>query len=102
MFAYKSIECFTSAIKSRHLIVVIFHLNPYMVFQTWNHGEKKRKRKAIILFIAYIADVSCLIGQETDISPLMRSKIAKVKVKGTTIKRTREKNMRLFYSGTAR
>ena len=33
-------------------------LNPYMVFQTWNHG----KRKAILL-LAYIADVSCMTNR---------------------------------------
>ena len=33
-----------------------------MVFKTWNHGKKKRKRKAILL-LAYIADVSCLTNR---------------------------------------
>ena len=33
-----------------------------MAFQTWKHGKKKRKRKAILL-LAYIADVSCLTNR---------------------------------------
>ena len=48
----------TSAIKKQPSVCCSISLNPYMVFQTWNHG-KKRKRKAILL-LAYIADVSCL------------------------------------------
>ena len=31
-----------------------------MEFQTWNHGEKKRKE---ILLLAYIDDVSCLTNR---------------------------------------
>ena len=59
---------FTSAIKKQTSDCCSISLNPYMVFQTWkltseigvwNHGKKKRKRKAI-LSLAYIADVSCL------------------------------------------
>ena len=49
---------FTSAIKNQTSICCSFSLNPYMVFQTWNHGEKKEKKT--ILLLAYIADVSCL------------------------------------------
>ena len=41
--------------------MITISLNPYMVFQTWNHG-KKRKREAILL-LAYIADVSCLTNR---------------------------------------
>ena len=33
-----------------------------MAFQTWNHGEKKEKRKSILLLV-YIADVSCLTNR---------------------------------------
>ena len=46
---------FTSAIKK------YISFNSYMVFQTWNHGKKK-KRKAILL-LAYIVDVSCLTNR---------------------------------------
>ena len=52
MFAYK-IECLHQLLKSRHLVCCFISLNPYcMVFQTWNHGEKKRKRKAVLLLAA--------------------------------------------------
>ena len=53
---------FTSAIKKQTSVCCSISLNPYMVFQTWNHGKKKRKRKAIIL-LAYIADVGCLTNR---------------------------------------
>ena len=53
---YKSIECLHQLLKSRHLFVVLLHLILIMVFQTWNHGKKK-KRKAILL-LAYIALMS--------------------------------------------
>ena len=52
---------FTSAIKKQTSDCCSISLNPYMVFQTWNHGIK-RKRKAILL-LAYIADVSCLTNR---------------------------------------
>ena len=43
---------FTSAIKKQTSVCFSVSLNPYnMVFQTWNHGKKK-KRKAILL-LAY-------------------------------------------------
>ena len=51
----------TSAIKKQTSDCCSISLYPYMAFQTWNHG-KKRKRKAILLF-AYIADVSCLTNR---------------------------------------
>ena len=60
-FTYKSTECLHQLLKSRHLIVRSISLNPYMVFQIWNHG-KKEKKKAILL-LAYIADVSCLTNR---------------------------------------
>ena len=50
-----------SAIKKQTSVCCSISLNPYMAFQTWNHG-KKRKRKAILL-LAYIADVSCLTNR---------------------------------------
>ena len=53
---------FTSAIKKQKSDCCSISLNPYMVFQTWNHGKKKKKRKAILL-LAYIADVSCLTNR---------------------------------------
>ena len=56
-----SIECLHQLLKSRHLFCCSISLNPYMVFQTWNH-EKKVKRKAILL-LAYIADVSCITNR---------------------------------------
>ena len=52
---------FTSAIKKQTSVFCSISLNPYMVFQTWNHGEKK-KRKAILL-LACIVDVSCLTNR---------------------------------------
>ena len=51
----------TSAIKKHTSVCFSISLNPYMAFQTWNYGEK-RKRKAILL-LAYIADVSCLTNR---------------------------------------
>ena len=52
---------FTSAIKKQTSDCCSISLNPYMVFQTWNH-DKKRKRKATLL-LAYIADVGCLTNR---------------------------------------
>ena len=51
----------TSAIKKQTSICCSISLNPYMAFQTLNHG-KKGKKKAILL-LAYIADVSCLTNR---------------------------------------
>ena len=48
MFAYKSMGMITSAIKKQTSVCSSISLNPYMVFETWNNG-KKRKRKAILL-----------------------------------------------------
>ena len=48
---------FTSTIKKQTSDCCSISLYPYMVFQTWNHGKKKEKRKAILL-LACIADVS--------------------------------------------
>ena len=43
MFAYKSKECLhESAIKKQTSDCCSISLNPYMVFQTWNHGKKKK------------------------------------------------------------
>ena len=48
---------FTSAIlKKQTSDRCSISLNPYMVFQTWNHGEK---REAILL-LAYIAPFICV------------------------------------------
>ena len=52
---------FTSAIKKQTSICCSISLNPYMVFQTWNHGRKKKE--IAILLLAYIADVSCLTNR---------------------------------------
>ena len=53
----------TSAIKKQTSICCSISLNPYnMAFQTWNHGEKKKK-KAILLLAYNIADVSCLTNR---------------------------------------
>ena len=52
----------TSAIKKQTSICCSISLNPFMIFQTWDHGQKKEKRKAILL-LAYIADVSCLTNR---------------------------------------
>ena len=35
----------TSAIKNQTSDCCSISLNPYMVFQTWNHGQKKEKGK---------------------------------------------------------
>ena len=46
----------TTAIKKQTSVCCSISLNPYMVFLKlgiWNHGNKKEKRKAILL-IAYI------------------------------------------------
>ena len=40
-----------------------------MVFQTWNHGQKKEKGKPIIL-LAYIADISCLTNRSFNMQTL--------------------------------
>ena len=45
---------FTSAIKKQTSVYCSISLNPYMVFQTWNHGRKKRKA---ILLLAYIRNI---------------------------------------------
>ena len=50
---------FTSAIKKQTSVCCSISLNPYMVFQAWNHGKKKKKESNSIL-LAYIDDVSCL------------------------------------------
>ena len=36
----------TSAIKKQTSVCCSISLNPYMVFQTWNHGEKKSKKES--------------------------------------------------------
>ena len=36
----------TSAIKNQTSVCCYISLNPYMVFQTWNHGYKKIKKKS--------------------------------------------------------
>ena len=51
----------TSAIKKQTSDCCSISLNPYMVFQTWNHGGKKESKA--ILLLAYIADVSCLTNR---------------------------------------
>ena len=53
----------TSAIKKQTSVCCSISLNPYKVFQTWKSGitgEKKEKRKAILLLAYIIADVSFL------------------------------------------
>ena len=46
---------FTSAIKKQTSVYCSISLNPYnMVFQTLNHGRKKRKA---ILLLAYIRNI---------------------------------------------
>ena len=47
----------TSAIKKQTSDCCSISLNPYLIFQIWNH--EKKKKKAILLF-AYVAGVSCL------------------------------------------
>ena len=42
---------FTSAIKKQTPVCCSILLNPYVIFQTWNHGGKKRK--AILLLALY-------------------------------------------------
>ena len=37
-------ECLHQLLKSRHLIARSISLNPYMVFQTWNHGNRKKEK----------------------------------------------------------
>ena len=54
----------TSAIKKQTSICCPISLNPYIVFQTWNHGQKKSKKNAILL-LAYIANVSCLTNRRS-------------------------------------
>ena len=53
---------FTSAIKKQTSDCCSISILICMVFQTWNHGEKKEKRKAILVLV-YIADVSSLINR---------------------------------------
>ena len=36
----------TSAIKKQTSDCCFISLNPYMVFQTWNHGEKEKKKES--------------------------------------------------------
>ena len=68
----------TSAIKKQTSVCCSISLNPYMVFKTWNHGKRKRKRKAILL-LAYIADVSCLANRSFYMRTLYLSCDMKVK-----------------------
>ena len=39
----KNGKMFTSAIKKQPSVCCSILLNPYMAFQTWNHGKKKPK-----------------------------------------------------------
>ena len=43
-----------------------------MVFQTWNHGKKKKEGN---LLLAYIADVSCLTNRSFYMRTLSLTKI---------------------------
>ena len=52
----------TSAIKKQTFVCCFISLNPYMAFQTWNHGEKKKKESNSIVNL-YYADVSCLTNR---------------------------------------
>ena len=61
---------FTSAIKKQTSVCCSISLNPYTVFQTWNHGGKKRKRKA------YIAGVSCLTNRSFHMRTLSLNKVS--------------------------
>ena len=36
----------TSAIKKETSVCCSISLNPYMGFQTWNHGKKKKKKES--------------------------------------------------------
>ena len=38
-----------TAIKKQTSICCSISLNPYMIFQTWNHGEKKKKESNSIV-----------------------------------------------------
>ena len=40
---------FTSAIKKQTSVCCSISLNPYMPFQTWNHGKKKKKESNSIV-----------------------------------------------------
>ena len=40
-----SMTLYISAIKKQTSVCCSISLNPYMVFQTWNHGKKKLKGK---------------------------------------------------------
>ena len=40
---------FTSAIKKQTSVCCSTSLNPYMVFQTWNHGKKEKKESNSIV-----------------------------------------------------
>ena len=53
---------FTSAIKKQTSVFCSISLNPYMVSQTWIHGEKNEKKSNSIV-LTYIADVSCLTNR---------------------------------------
>ena len=39
----------TSAIKKQTSVCCSISFNPYMVFQTWNHGEKSKKESNSIV-----------------------------------------------------
>ena len=57
---------FTSAIKSKHLIVRSISLNPYYgISQTWKSGimKKKKKESNSIVSLYYIVDVSYLTNR---------------------------------------
>ena len=42
----------TSAIKKQTSVCCSISLNPYMVFQTWNHGQKSKKESnSIVSFL---------------------------------------------------
>ena len=60
----------TSVIKKQTSVCCSIPLNPYMVFQTWNHGKKKKRKRKAILLLAYIADVSCLTNRSFYKRPL--------------------------------
>ena len=57
----------TSAIKKQTSVSCSISLNPYNYgissLKIWNHGKKKKKRKAILLLAYNIADVSCLTNR---------------------------------------
>ena len=41
----KEHRMFTPAIKKQTSVCCSISLNPYMLFQTWNHAEKRKKKK---------------------------------------------------------